>query len=135
MDDDIFSNNNSPPVLNLCVAEWVKSSNQRHPDCINALTRSQSMLNLCSVVLCVDPTDLSSKRAGIEPGCGRLCECAEVKPWVVYSHDRVDPRQLLEHLQSTTHQECSPCRRVGQHPPDHWAIWTHTHTGRIRLLY
>lgn len=43
-----------------------------------------------------------------------------------HSHDGVDSRKLLEHVQTATHQEGSSSRRVRQHAPDHRAFWKRT---------
>lgn len=40
-----------------------------------------------------------------------------------HSHDGVDSRNLLEHVQTATHQEGSSGRRVRQHAPDHRTVW------------
>lgn len=54
------------------------------------------------------------------------CESSKSEIWVCFhSHDGVDSWDLLEHVQTATHQEGSSSRRVGQHAPDHRAVWKH----------
>lgn len=48
-----------------------------------------------------------------------------------HSHDGVDSRNLLEHVQTATHQEGSSGRRVRQHAPDHRTVWKH-HQGTAK---